>query len=179
MSNVLEIFYKLCALPSDINEHLPLLHGSSQMSHFKDMKLDPKILPLLHSWVRKRERTFSPKQRSWPEIAYRLERHGLAYKTEAIGFLLEHATGPSKQSDWQNMADIVGEAFFDLWYEDSPDKCRHFPHWRCQVLWTYATLPSTNGDELWRNFKRRHGLSDRKFRNILLDLQEKAQKRGL
>lgn len=143
------------------------------------MNLDPKILPLLHSWVQKREHSFSPKQKSWPDIACRIERHGTAYKTDAVGFSLEHATAQRPQSAWQNMADIIGEAFFDLFYEDAPHKCKHFPHWRCEILWTYATLPATNGDELWRSFKRRHGLSDRKFRNILLDLQEKAQRRGL
>lgn len=120
--------------------------------------VSPELLILFFRWVCRRQARMSART-CYPEIAYHLERHGLAYEHHALGFLV--GFGRSFRED--DESDEIGWAYLDL------------PEWEQTVLWNWATM---GGDE-WQEWSRAHRLSWRKLHAIKLALQDAAIRRGL
>jgi hypothetical protein len=126
-------------------------------------ELKDRTLSLFYRFVRRRERRMSGKP-LWPEINYQFVRQGIAYDKIPVGFCLARSTAALEPDD----VDVMGEAFFAL------------EQWKGVVLWVWATTDSTQtGLESWKSFQKSIGLSEQKLENILLDLQEEAEKRGI
>jgi hypothetical protein len=126
-------------------------------------ELKDRTLGLLYGFVRRRERRMSGKP-LWPEINYQFVRQGIAYDKIPVGFSLARSTAALEPDD----VDVMGEAFFAL------------EQWKGVVLWVWATTDSTQtGLDSWKSFQKSIELSEQKLENILLDLQEEAEKRGI
>jgi hypothetical protein len=126
-------------------------------------RIHSRTFDLLYAFVARRERKLSCPS-IWPATNYKFVRSGLVYDKIPVGFCLARSTAALEPDD----VDVMGEAFFAL------------EQWKGVVLWVWATTDSTQtGLDSWKSFQKSIGLSERKLENILLDLQEEAEKRGI